>query len=256
MFDKPPATPAEWVVRFNSGPLSASDRAAFTEWVSRNPDKVAELEELRALWQSASGLRSSSIARAYLADDIGQTSDRWSWREYFQANPKVRYAVVGAFAAVLATILLPLEISSLPRLNEHDNAQTVVGQISRYQLPDLSEVVIAADTALRVDFALHSRELFLDRGEVFLEVQHDTDRPFVVRAGNSTVTVTGTKFNVNYFSADDTMEVAVAEGSIRVERKTGKGKDQFLRVAAGQVLFLPSNGDAIFRTSTPEEVAA
>jgi transmembrane sensor len=54
----------------------------------------------------------------------------------------------------------------------------------------------------------------LDKGEAFFEVSHDAQHPFVVKAGQGSVRVTGTKFNVWMYQ--DQVRVMLLEGSVQV----------------------------------------
>jgi transmembrane sensor len=51
-------------------------------------------------------------------------------------------------------------------------------------------------------------------GEAYFSVKHDKNRPFVVRCGNSQVTVTGTEFNIR--NRNNNTKIVVAKGSVNV----------------------------------------
>lgn len=54
----------------------------------------------------------------------------------------------------------------------------------------------------------------LKKGEAFFDVTHDKQHPFVVRAGQGQVRVTGTRFNVWMYQ--DQVRVTLVEGSVKV----------------------------------------
>lgn len=55
------------------------------------------------------------------------------------------------------------------------------------------------------------------KGEAYFEVTKDVNRPFIVKTGKVKTTVLGTMFNVRAYPDDDKIEVAVAEGKVKVE---------------------------------------
>lgn len=56
-------------------------------------------------------------------------------------------------------------------------------------------------------------------GEAYLEVAHDSRRPFSVKVNGVNISVLGTRFNVNSYADNDYLEVTLAEGSIRASNK-------------------------------------
>lgn len=91
------------------------------------------------------------------------------------------------------------------------------GKTSRVQLPDGSIVKMNAGTILSypLHFAANSRDVKL-QGEAFFEVTKNPDRPFLVHAGNLTVKVLGTSFNVKAYDDDTDVETTLIHGKVQV----------------------------------------
>lgn len=91
------------------------------------------------------------------------------------------------------------------------------GETASVELPDGSTVQLNSGSELQYRrlFSLLDREVKLN-GEAFFEVQKGA-LPFEVRANNSVVQVTGTRFNVRSWQEDpgSETEVTVTEGSVR-----------------------------------------
>ncbi len=85
-------------------------------------------------------------------------------------------------------------------------------------LADGSRVNLGAQTELTVDFGDGRRMLYLERGEALFSVAHDTTHPFVVRAGQGTITAVGTQFDVR--RGLDRVTVTVTEGVVSVAPDT------------------------------------
>lgn len=252
MFQRYPRTGIAWLVRLNTGALSPADRRALMRWLSAHPDRLQELEAAEALHRQMTGLAGSAIAREQLAADL--SAYRAAQRPFL---PRFVLPLAAAAAAGLVafTLLPQQDPSDLPRIKNHAGAQTGLGQIARYTLPDKSEITVAANSAVSVEFSGKRRDVALDRGEAFFDVQHDQDRPFVITAGDRKVTVTGTRFNVNSIGRDE-LEVAVVEGHVNVSYHAGGGAGEIEQMSAGDVIYFPASGVPVRRALPPEQAAA
>jgi len=98
-------------------------------------------------------------------------------------------------------------------------------------LSDGSFVRIAQGSVLREWDTEDRREVTLE-GRAFFAVARDEAHPFVVTAGAGTVTVLGTRFQVE--TDGDVVETAVVEGLVRVSNDHGS-----IEVPAGQIARMP-----------------
>lgn len=122
---------------------------------------------------------------------------------------------------IAATVVLICAVGIMIVINNDPETITVTSAAATQQitLPDGSVVTLNRNTTLRYSRSFtDSRELWLDRGEAFFEVESDPDSPFIVHTGEATTRVTGTSFNVR-----------------RSDPITG------VTVLSGQVVFGPSN---------------
>ncbi len=65
-------------------------------------------------------------------------------------------------------------------------------------------------------FTGDQREIFLT-GEAYFDVAHDSKHPFVVRVGDLSIKVLGTKFNIESYPDSETITTTLLEGSVEVE---------------------------------------
>ncbi len=91
---------------------------------------------------------------------------------------------------------------------------TAAGERQHLTLPDGSDLTLNTRTVAEVEWHLRSRQVRLVDGEALFDVTHSTWRPFVVRAGETTVRVVGTAFNVR--RADPHVTVTVLRGRVHV----------------------------------------
>ncbi|HEY4547085.1 MAG TPA: FecR domain-containing protein [Pedomonas sp.] len=91
---------------------------------------------------------------------------------------------------------------------------TSIAEIRQLSLEDGSTIALGAKSRLEVTFSGEQRVVDMQPGEAFFSVTPDPDRPFVIRAGDTRISVVGTKFNVKYDG--ENVRVAVTEGKVRV----------------------------------------
>ncbi|MDH0648658.1 FecR domain-containing protein [Pseudomonas sp. GD03858] len=103
-------------------------------------------------------------------------------------------------------------------------------------LPDGSQLLVAAESNLRVRFDHGERQVLLLHGNVFFDVAHALWRPFVVSTRLGRVEVLGTAFTVS--DRGDRVQVAVSRG--RVQVRDLQGREQVLR--AGERICLDGDG--------------
>lgn len=73
----------------------------------------------------------------------------------------------------------------------------------------------ASSITFPTNFTGATREVSIT-GEVYFEVRTDPDKPFIVRAGEQTVTVLGTSFNISAYDDDPTVETTLVSGKLKV----------------------------------------
>ncbi|MEO0959982.1 MAG: FecR domain-containing protein [Pseudomonadota bacterium] len=185
-----------------SDPSLLHDREAF---LARGREERAIYEEVARAWQTA------AVAGR-------------------RRRPKRRYAalaIVGVLAAAAyAGPDLYLDLSSDYRSE---------GAPARVELASGDLMHLDAGSAVEDDSDASARRIGLLRGAAFFDVAED-GRPFVVEAGDVTVSVLGTSFEVA--RAGDATVIGVTEGSVSVELN---GETQ--TIGPGQrILATPSDG--------------
>lgn len=97
--------------------------------------------------------------------------------------------------------------------------QTPAGNDYGLRLSDGSSVRLNTASAIRYPVAFNHTERIVElRGEAYFEVQEDPARPFLVKCGNTTIRVTGTRFNINAYPGENKHSVVLLEGSVEIQR--------------------------------------
>lgn len=227
-----------------------ADRALYRE--RRRPSKAKLAEDSYDLsvpvaeWRRAHAPRESRKCRPSAAS-------RWLWLS----------GGIGA-AAIVALFVFwvrPLRLGGGPA--SPAVYQTGVGGLKDVRLPDGSSIILGARTRLSVALSSERRSVHLIEGQAWFKVVHDPHRPFVVAAGNGTITDVGTAFLVTRES--DRVVVTVTEGVVDVTTRPSMRRSVGIqhgvvarpvlapiRVIRGEELAFDDNGafGAVKRTDT------
>lgn len=184
-------------------------------------------ESVRAIWQRwmeadeaharAWQLTAHAWAISAQAIDPGRIDGRGSATSVVPKRSKPHWKI-GAAATLAACLAFIFVMPEMRNWVAADYA-TGTGEMRSVPLADSSIVSLDADSAITVDLSGTTRAIDLLEGSVYFDVAKDQTRPFVVRAGDLTVTVTGTAFEVGM--TDQTLSVAVAEGAVLVTPNGG-----------------------------------
>jgi transmembrane sensor len=190
---------AHWCVRLHAIDCTAQERLAFEQWRDAHPLHAFEYEAMLDIWEVA-----GDLPRIDAAVPAARIKRATPWR------------TVGIAAAVCA-LALPLAAYSgwnlgwLPDSYQHFEAGDTVRQVT---LSDGSRVELNLGSELTFSNYKDHRRVTLDKGEAFFSVSHDTAHPFIVRAADGRIRVTGTRFNVWMY--EDQVRVNLIEGSVLV----------------------------------------
>lgn len=217
----------EWVVQLSDDDASDADRRDFEAWADADPRHRAAFERMQGV--------SATIAQSQEATEEGPhaapKTEIWSGAR--------RWAPAAALAAsLLIAVFVGVRPFSTTPSAPGDAYETVVAEIRDVTLGDGSVVTLGADSRIEVAFSDAERRVVLTAGEAFFSVEKDQARPFFVTAGETSVRVVGTKFDVRLRPED--VEVSVLEGVVEVThdvdgkaRPSGEALVQTLTVGEG-----------------------
>ena len=208
----PPTDAFEWDARLRSPECTDTDRAAFEAWREASPANQQAFDELQSMLTE--GLRavaddpSVRSMRELALDAVGS---RKPW--YRRAWP------LGLAAATLAALAVGLNVlqTEAPMVAPTANTPTfatAVGERSTTELEDGSVATLNTDTRIAVSYTPAERLVTLVHGQVLFDVAKDSDRPFVVVAGEQRITAIGTVFDVRFEGTE--VEVTLVEGVVEV----------------------------------------
>ncbi|MFN7989620.1 MAG: FecR domain-containing protein [Thermoanaerobaculia bacterium] len=218
---------AAWVARLAADDVSASDRADFQEWLSTSPGHQQAFNEAQETWSDLDALAGLATAGENpLPPALRAEVERCGALATAPAVP-ARSSRNRRLALLAASVVLGLlGVLWATRFQRPEPAvasatapqlRTKVGERRETMLADGSVVWLNTDTELLAALSPTQRSVRLVRGEAYFEVAKDPARPFVVSAGDKTITAVGTAFSV--VNRGDEVRVTVVEGTVEVARR-------------------------------------
>lgn len=200
---------ADWFARLGSRSVSNEAMAEFEAW-RRAPENREAYRRMERVWEGAGRLSSDPDLR-----EIGHAALKRGFRS---PTPNRRAITWTAIAAVGVSLVVG---GVFWQNSARTEFSTDVGQQRLVDLPDGSTVRLDTDSAIRVQYSRGRRTIALDRGQALFQVAHDQSRPFTVDAGTTSVTATGTIFDVRRRQGD--VHVVLVSGAVDVRAPTSEG---------------------------------
>jgi transmembrane sensor len=224
------AQAASWFAR-NRSESGRADRKAFAAWQAE-PAHARAYAEFEQLWA-----------------DLAQLQQHNKPVPLPKRKPSAWRPAL-AVAAALVCALMTSHIGA-PRELYHSQIAAHAKGMRTLHLPDGSTLYVNANTRLRVDFTAHQRILHLEKGQLYIEVAADKERPLYVQAGEANVRVVGTGFDIR--RSQQQLVVSVAHGQVAFEPDA---KSPVALLGAQQrAIYSYAKGSVQQQTLTAEEVA-
>ncbi|NLR62540.1 FecR family protein [Chitinophaga polysaccharea] len=132
--------------------------------------------------------------------------------------------------------------------NQENVLSTPAGTKFKIVLPDNSIVWLNAASTLKYPaaFGAANRTVRLT-GEAYFDIAADPARPFVVQAGQQSIQVLGTVFNVNAYPEDGLSKTTLLQGAVKVSHNGGS-----VVIQPGQQAICEGNTGNSIRTTTAD----
>ncbi len=231
---------ADWQIRLQEEPHT---RADFEQWLAESDAHRAAWRKMETLWGALGELPvepQTAHARSLVPEPtrrpqpINRSRRRW---------PAL---AIAAGVAAIAILMAPQATLAL-----RADYQTGVAQVRTVQLADGSTVVLSPQSALKV-LDTDGRQVELLKGQAYFQVAPDPQHPFIARAGQLSVRVLGTAFDLEL--QQDAAEVALEHGQVQAENAQPPLSE---RLMPGQRLKFSWPSGKVERSSlAPTQVAA
>lgn len=186
-------------------------RMTFDKWLTDDDCRQEKDEELNRMWENMPLTQSSG-----LEDPLSIIEEAEKIQNIESHRKSRRKTVLLWIASSVAACMTIVSLIGWNNLTGSDTTYLITSADSKgeFVLPDGSVVWLNKGSRLRYvdDLKGDEREVTLE-GEGYFDVVKDTDRPFIVQAGDMSIKVLGTRFTVSAYQ-DSPIEAYLEEGSI------------------------------------------
>jgi transmembrane sensor len=224
------ASAADWVVRLQASNLELApndaDVAEFDAWLEAHPGNVAAYDRTLCVTLEL------QAAASEICHGLTKTPARRPLSPPLSPVARRGWMTAGGLAAAATVALAVMAFGALAPAATQTFA-TGKGEHRTVKLADGSTIELNAGSRLSVTLGRHDRHVVMPQGEAIFDVAADKARPFLIDAGDRTVRVVGTRFNVRYRGPE--LSVTVERGVVEV-RPGGDVAGKVFRLHPGQRL--------------------
>ncbi len=160
-------------------------------------------------------------------------------RMKFRRKPVYSIAAsIAIFIIMSAYAIYLLGVFDAPEKITWNEKITKLGQKSILTLLDGTRITLNAGSKLMypTKFGKEIREVRLE-GEAYFEVTSNPQKPFIVKSGEVTTTVLGTKFNIKAYPGETDIKVALLEGKVKVSKKVKNDSEDIFLLPKQQLVY-------------------
>lgn len=212
---------ADWLTRLQRPEVDEADWLAFDAWLSE-PGAQEAYDAIQAvdeeIFQRGAAVRGELAEPRRAAAKPAFMID-WRW--------------LGGLGAAAAAAAIAITVAPWGELLPQPDTlyTTAKGESRTLDLADGTRIDLNTDSHVSVRLEKDARRVTVHEGQALFDVAHDSARPFLITAGDETVRVLGTKFDVR--RRDGQLSVTVLRGLVEVSTD---GEDTPVRLRPGQML--------------------
>ena len=212
---------SDWVIaERTSEDWSAEDQASLDQWLNGAMAHRIAYWRMKQAWSNTQRLAALR----------GQSAEPQEKQSAARAFLPLMLKIAAAFIFVAA---LGVAGASYLLRPQDRIFSTPVGGHEVVNFADGSSIELNTNTVLRARMTTDQRIVWLEKGEAFFRIKHDTTHPFIVMAGGHRVTDLGTEFLVRRGARK--LEVAVLQGRVTFDAPDTHTPSQIALLNAGEV---------------------
>lgn len=171
----------DWLVILHSGEVSDEQYQQFEQWKNQKSENILAIEQVQKI---ISGLNE-------LPANLSHQSFTRSKNEFHQTlKNNTLLSLIGLF-------MLTFFLYQLPWSKWQADYHTDIGEIKNIPLEDGSQLILASNSYINVEYTKQSRKIKLITGEIYIKTAKDPyKRPFFVSTSNGDLEALGTQFTV------------------------------------------------------------
>lgn len=244
----------EWISKIDRG-LTVPEKKQLQAWSALSQNHKEQLFETAELFDDLSALNElSGLFPLRMVEPIRRNA----FSSNFKRNAAAVFALMLFSSFTMLIVNKSSNTSDLAASLGVKQAKTAIGEQKPISLDDGSVIHLNTDSLVTILYSTTERRIILTKGEAHFDVAHDEQRPFVVEAGDNTVTAVGTAFNVELKNSES-FELLVTEGKVLVKDKILTNKPRILNdqvhPLAGEGILMASGEKAVFNQAATEKTS-
>ena len=201
-----------WFARRLEPSVREAESGAFERWLAEDPRHAKAYTDTERLWARLAVLKRSARLRESSVPAVAAPPRRLQFIYGIAASIAIFAVGIATYALYTRAVPVQAFISAL-------------GEQRTETLEDGTTLRLNTSSVLGVRMTSSRREVKLERGEAAFDVATDVSRPFVVSAGDGTITAVGTLFQVGH--EDERVTVPLMEGGVQLARES-RGEFEWL----------------------------
>lgn len=236
------------LVSYLSGNCEPDVAVQLMQWRQAHPEHEKQFRDFKLIWETSARLGYTGPTDA--AASLQRLRQKAAAQSSLAPKGNIRHMQQPRVWLTAAASLLVLCAIAWWFTTRNGNIEVLTqNQVQTDTLPDGSVLTINKNTELQFtrNFDGAQRRVSLKQGEAFFNVKHQTQRPFVITAGATTVQVLGTSFNVK--NINGRVEVIVESGMVGVT-----SGNQTVMLKAGEKAVTQPRVHRIVKTANPDQL--
>jgi len=217
---------ALWLIREEEG-MSEAEQAEFKTWLNQS-------QQHRACYEQVAGPVKDADVLANLSEIFPYQAQHKKTKKSFSPRLAIAFSAVLCFGLIILSHLepqaryfnqiatwwqqqiIPADIPDAEQSPQYVKTyHTRYGEQASFNLPDQSVLKLNTNSKVKVVYTEKNRALYLDKGELHIQVAHDKNWPLVVFAQDKAIEAVGTAFNVSIENELE-VELIVTDGKVAV----------------------------------------
>lgn len=226
------------IFRYFNGKSDYATEKEIFEYISSGEKAMDSYRSLEKEWKS------HNIPTILQRQSFDRITARIKARKRNRILKVSLFPAAAALALALVLTGIRTDFSSGPSQGILTTVSTGYGEKTRLVLPDSTEVWLHAATTISYSENFNRTDRVVElSGEAFFDVTHNGDLPFVVRLGDKSITVKGTRFDVAAYPSENEITAALLEGSVIF-----RSENAIVNLQPGEVLTYDVSNANIFRS--------
>lgn len=214
--------PYEILIKYCKNECNIQEKRFIEDWLAADDNNLNTFLDLQKEWIYIN-------QPSYVIPDKEavwkQICNKTDYKQYLEKETSIRKKhsipyTMWALTAVLILSLLTISgylINNAYRPKSFTYISTQWGEKSQAILADGTKIWLNSKSKLSFASDYNDKNRSIEaHGELFFDVAHDQNKPFIVDIGKVKIRVLGTSFNVSNYESDDFFEISLIEGEVEV----------------------------------------